>query len=157
MNNENNSQRKLPRSLRNNNPLNIRRTSTLWKGQLSGKAATDMLFCQFDSAKWGWRAAFWLLTRTYYHKWGLHTVRDIIMRWAPPQDRNDTEAYISRVCTMTGLTATETLPIPTLRCTEWMKLAVAMAVVESGTQALDYFAMLDGWQLCRDDAAKGGF
>ena len=71
-----------PRGLRNNNPLNIRIT----KKQLSGEgrwqgmsaAQQDPYFCQFVSMKWGWRAAFVLLTKTYYHIRRLFTIRQII-------------------------------------------------------------------------------
>lgn len=35
--------------------------------------------------------------RTYVCKYGLRTVREIITRWAPPQDNNDTERYIKYV------------------------------------------------------------
>lgn len=54
----------LPRGIRNNNPLNIRRTA---KDQWQGLRAqqTDANFCQFESLEYGWRAAFYLLTRTY--------------------------------------------------------------------------------------------
>ncbi len=148
------STNKLPRGLRNNNPLNIRRTKTVWKGMR--KEQTDAQFCQFEDIMYGWRAAFWLLTRTYYYQHHCTTPQAIIMRWAPPQDHNDTNAYINRVCAMTGLKPADPIPIPGMRCTEWLKLGAAMAIVENGTAALDYFALLDGWQLCRDDAAKGG-
>lgn len=43
----------------------------------------ECFFCQFKSLEYGWRAAFYLLTRTYYHKYRLYTIRTIIRRWAP--------------------------------------------------------------------------
>ena len=43
----------------------------------------DRAFVQFKSLEYGWRAAFYLLTRTYYHKYRLYTIRSIISRWAP--------------------------------------------------------------------------
>ena len=56
----------LPRGIRNNNPLNIRRTAKdQWKGLRAQQ--TDASFCQFERMEYGWRAAFYLLTRTYYH------------------------------------------------------------------------------------------
>ena len=72
----------LPRGIRNHNPLNIRRTG---KDQWKGLAAqqSDRAFCQFKSLEYGWRAAFHLLTRTYYHKYRLYSIRSIITRWAP--------------------------------------------------------------------------
>ena len=85
----------LPRGIRNNNPLNIRRTA---KDQWQGLRAqqTDASFCQFESLDYGWRAAFYLLTRTYYHKYRLFTIRAIISKWAPPQE-NLTSTYIANV------------------------------------------------------------
>ena len=106
---------------RNNNPLNIRRGKTLWKGEApqalpqrgnrplvaerlgsvsdggqSGKGA----FCRFSSVEWGIRAAFCLL-RTYRNKYKAVCIEDIITRWAPPSE-NDTRAYIEAVCRLTG-------------------------------------------------------
>ena len=72
----------LPRGIRNCNPLNIRRTAKdQWKGL--AERQQDAAFCQFKSLEYGWRAAFYLLTRTYYHKYRLYTIRTIIRRWAP--------------------------------------------------------------------------
>ena len=45
---------------------------------------------------WGVRALLVTL-RTYVVKHHLHTVREIITRWAPPSDRNNTEKYIEFV------------------------------------------------------------
>ena len=56
----------LPRGIRNNNPLNIRRSKDQWQGLRAQQ--TDAQFCQFETLEYGWRAAFYLLTRTYYHK-----------------------------------------------------------------------------------------
>ena len=72
----------LPRGIRNNNPLNIRRSKDKWKGMAAQQ--NDAAFCQFESMEWGWRAAFYLLTRTYYHKHRLYTIRAIVSKWAPP-------------------------------------------------------------------------
>ena len=46
----------LPRGIRNNNPLNIRRGKDQWKGLRAQQ--TDASFCQFESLEYGWRAAF---------------------------------------------------------------------------------------------------
>lgn len=81
------------RGIRNNNPANIRR-GCAWKG-LTEKQ-TDKEFCQFVSMTWGVRALLVTL-RTYVRKYHLHTVREIITRWAPPSDGNNTEKYIEFV------------------------------------------------------------
>ena len=138
----------IPRGIRNNNPLNIRRSKDKWKGM--AEVQTDCAFVQFKSLEWGWRAAFWLLTRTYYHKYRLYTIRAIIQKWAPPIE-NKTEAYIANVSRLTGIAPDEPLGIPSDQPSRWMMVAAAMAIQENGTTSIDYFALLRGWQLCRDD------
>ena len=49
----------LPRGLRNNNPLNIRRSSQPWRGKVANP--TDKDFEQFISMEDGLRAAFVIL------------------------------------------------------------------------------------------------
>ena len=139
----------LPRGIRNHNPLNIRRSKDLWNGM--AEVQTDRAFVQFKSLEYGWRAAFYLLTRTYYHKYRLYTIRGIISRWAPPQDHNDTEAYIRNVSRLTGIDPDEPLGIPSDRPARWMMLGVAMAIQENGTESIDWFAMLRGWELARSE------
>ena len=141
----------LPRGIRNNNPLNIRRSKDQWKGLAD--AQTDRAFCQFKSLEYGWRAAFYLLTRTYYHKYRLYTIRTIIRRWAPPGE-NNTEAYIANVSRLTGIDPDEPIGIPLEKPSRWMMVGIAMAIQENGTNSLDYFAMLRGWEMCRNDALK---
>ena len=98
----------LPRGIRNNNPLNIRRGKDQWQGLRAQQ--TDASFCQFESLDYGWRAAFYLLTRTYYHKYRLYTIRMIISKWAPPQE-NLTATYIENVCRLTGIPPDEARPL----------------------------------------------
>ena len=138
-----------PRGIRNCNPLNIRRTAKdQWKGL--AEVQTDRAFCQFKSLEYGWRAAFYLLTRTYYHKYRLYTIRTIIRRWAPSSE-NNTEAYIAYVARLTGIAPDEPLGIPLDQPARWMMLGAAMAIQENGTSSLDYFAMLRGWEMARGE------
>ena len=134
----------LPRGIRNNNPLNIRRSKDKWKGM--AQVQTDSAFVQFESLEWGWRAAFCLLTRTYYHTYRLFTIRKIIQKWAPPNE-NNTQAYIANVSRLTGIGPDEPIGIPSDKPSRWMAVGVAMAIQENGTESLDYFAMLRGWEL----------
>ena len=145
-----NEESKLPRGLRNNNPLNIRLSKARWQGQVLPSGSGEGAFCQFESMAWGWRAAFYLLTRTYYHKYRLYTIQGIVSKWAPPQDHNNTEAYIRNVCKRTGIGPDEPIGIPSQQPARWMMLGVAMAIQENGTDSLDYFAMLRGWELLRE-------
>ena len=139
----------IPRGIRNNNPLNIRRGKSAWKGLRLQQ--TDAQFCQFETLDYGWRAAFWLLTRKYYQALRLYTIRAIVSRWAPAIE-NKTEAYIRNVCRLTGIAPDEPIGIPSDQPARWMAVATAMAIQENGIESLDYFAMLRGWTLCRADA-----
>ena len=143
---------KTPRGIRNHNPLNIRRSKDQWKGM--AEVQTDRAFCQFKSLEYGWRAAFYLLTRTYYHKYRLYTIRGIVSRWAPSSE-NDTSAYIANVARLTGIGPDELLGIPSEQPSRWMMVGMAMAIQENGTDSLDYFAMLRGWEMCRQDVQNG--
>ncbi len=134
-----------PRNIRNNNPLNIRRSKDKWQG-LAAKQS-DSSFFKFESMEMGWRAAFVILTKTYYHKYRLFTIRKIISRWAPSVE-NDTEAYIKRVSDLTGIDPDEPLGIPSLYPSRWMAVGLAMAIVEGGRQP-DVFPMMRGWTLAR--------
>ena len=91
-----------PRGIRNNNPGNIR-WSDDWKGLILQAQRTDKDFCQFYDIKWGIRALVKVLLN--YRKrpgmpgvgaTGIDTVREIISRWAPPNE-NNTEAYVQSV------------------------------------------------------------
>lgn len=95
--------KKLPRGIRNNNPLNIRKGNN-WKGEVS--SSTDSEFEQFVSMQWGIRAGFKIL-KNYMTGYGgrvkaLTNVHDIIHRWAPPSE-NNCKAYIDSVCRFSGL------------------------------------------------------
>ena len=95
--------KKLPRGIRNNNPLNIRKGNN-WKGEVS--RSTDSEFEQFVSMQWGIRAGFKIL-KNYMTGYGgrvkaLTNMHDIIHRWAPPNE-NNCRAYIDSVCRFSGL------------------------------------------------------
>lgn len=94
----------LPRGIRNNNPGNIRHGAD-WRGMRATQ--TDPAFVQFETPEYGIRALFRTL-RTYYDLHGLRTVRQIIGRWAPPNE-NDTEAYVQAVARSVGVAPSEPL------------------------------------------------
>ena len=142
----------MTRGIRNNNPLNIRKSKDKWQGL--SKTQGDSSFCQFESQAYGWRAAFVLLTRTYYHTYRLFTIRSIVSRWAPPNE-NATAAYIRSVSLLTGIDPDEPLGIPSEKPARWMLLAWAMAIQECGEQGLNVFEMLRGWSLTPDPSPNG--
>ena len=95
--------KKLPRGIRNNNPLNIRKGNN-WQGEVSNPDETA--FEQFVSMQWGIRAGFKIL-KNYMTGYGgrvkpLTNIHDIIHRWAPPSE-NNCKAYIDSVCRFSGL------------------------------------------------------
>ena len=95
--------KKLPRGIRNNNPLNIRKGNN-WKGEVC--SSTDCEFEQFVSMQWGIRAGFKILKNYMTGYSGrvkpLTNIHDIIHRWAPPNE-NNCRAYIDSVCRFSGL------------------------------------------------------
>ena len=88
------------RGLRNNNPGNIRHSSSNWQG-MSADQSGDSEFVQFDSPEYGIRALTRLL-RNYQTRHGLYTVRQIINRYAPPSE-NITGAYVDHVARVAGV------------------------------------------------------
>ena len=138
------------RGIRNNNPLNIRLSSDKWQGQvLPQRGSGEGAFCQFYSIEWGWRAAFVILCRTYYGKYGLKTIRDLVSRWAPAKE-NNTEAYIRHVSDYTGIAPNKVLGSPKEHPTQWLLIGYAMAVVECG-KALPAVPMIKGFALAMDN------
>ena len=88
---------KISRGERNCNPLNLVK-GIQWKGLRTDQ--TDSRFCQFQSMKYGWRAAL-MNIRSYISgangkRLPADTIEKIITRWAPPNE-NNTEAYIKAV------------------------------------------------------------
>lgn len=136
-----NKKKMLPRGLRNNNPLNIRRTANLWQGL--SKEQNDPDFFQFESLAWGYRAAFVVL-RTYRNRYGINTVERIVRRWAPEKDGNDTEYYIRKVTVLTGLERTQIVDDQDPRT--MMNLVAAMSRVENGVPARQV-EVCKGWKL----------
>lgn len=89
--------KKIPRGIRNNNPLNIRKGNN-WVGERHPQ--TDPAFEEFESIEMGLRAAFKLLRRYITGDDGKRkpcdTVEKIISRWAPEVE-NATKKYIQFV------------------------------------------------------------
>ena len=80
------------RGLRNNNPGNIEAGSNSWDGQ----AGSDGRFAKFVTPEHGIRALGKNLLA--YQRQGYDTVSEIVNRWAPSSDGNNTQAYIAALC-----------------------------------------------------------
>lgn len=84
------------RGVRNNNPFNIKISSSNWLNKLPRKFNTDGVFEQFFEMKYGLRAGIRLL-RNYQLRYGIGEIRFFIQRFAPSSE-NDTKRYINFVC-----------------------------------------------------------
>ena len=115
----------IPRGIRNNNPLNIRRGCN-WLGL--SKHQTDPAFCQFDSMTYGIRAGL-IIIRTYMQKYNLRSIHAIVSRWAPPSE-NDTDAYVKSVSSMMKMHALQTFDFSDRG--RIVALVSAMCKVETG-------------------------
>lgn len=128
-----NQTKELPRGLRNNNPLNIRKSSTAWQGKVEN--GTDPDFEQFSDVFYGCRAALVNL-RTHIqqdkHRLIRTTVEREIARWAPPNE-NDLKAYVKYVCDLVLMKPNDVLDFskPNIIC----PFLCAMARFENGGSA----------------------
>lgn len=94
----------IPRSVKNNNPLNIRESAgdkTQWDGEAADNR--DPSFEEFDNPIMGFRAAGKILLN-YQRLYGLDTVEQMINRFAPPVE-NNTSSYIQHVADELGINA----------------------------------------------------
>lgn len=94
---------KVPRGIRNNNPLNIRKGNN-WKGERPNQS--DKAFEEFSSMTYGIRAGF-IIIRKYMSGYNgltekFNTIEKIIRRWAPPTE-NATQRYIDQVAKESGI------------------------------------------------------
>ena len=152
-----------PRGIRNNNPLNIRRSKTKWNGevdrirrQVTDKQGNvsyaeefDRTFCQFKEMKYGYRAAFKTL-RTYIEKHKCDTIEKIINRWAPPCE-NHTLNYIHTVCMYAAME--KDAPVDFKNKSVMLNIVEGMCVAENGVKYAPSTrmewegAMTDGYEL----------
>ncbi|MBD2806582.1 structural protein [Xenorhabdus sp. ZM] len=92
----------MSRGIRNNNPGNIdHNPANKWLGQLPHDRNIEKRFCRFETAEHGIRALMKLLAN-YQLKYQLHTIRQIINRYAPPVE-NNTESYIRFAAAKVGV------------------------------------------------------
>lgn len=120
---------KLPRGLRNCNPLNIRHGEP-WQGM--AEVQKDKAFVTFVSNAWGYRAAFVTL-RTYQAKHGLRTIEGMIGRWAPACE-NNTKAYVKVVADEVGMDKKAVLPYTDKE--KMVRMVMSMSFVENGVRAV---------------------
>ncbi|GAB1620613.1 hypothetical protein AAOGI_06630 [Agarivorans albus] len=118
----------LPRGVRNNNPLNIRKGND-WQGET---VSFDGAFESFINPIYGFRAAAMIIKGAYRNR-GITTLSEVVTVWAPESDNNPTTHYIDFVAERTGLNANSTVTDEVLAL-----VLHAMSVFELGG---DYFGL----------------
>lgn len=132
------------RSVRNNNPGNIR-IGQPWQGlmpraQMTPEQAAETAFCIFLTPVWGFRAMAEIF-HTYARE-GVHTIRQAVTKWAPPNE-NNTDAYVQSVVDYTSFGPDDTFPF-TGAVTTQAALVKAFSIHEAG-----------GWYFARADLIAG--
>jgi hypothetical protein len=121
-----------PRSIRNNNPGNIR-VGDPWRGlatrgEMTPEQKAEKAFCVFVAPKWGFRAMAVVLM-AYQDRHNLMSIGAMIDRWAPPNE-NNTAGYIARVGADLGIGRDTPVDVQDWRVMR--PLVEAIARVESG-------------------------
>ena len=130
----------MSRGLRNHNPGNIRRSGSRFRGEVI--PGRDAAFKEFETMAWGYRAMFVLLDG-YRRRHGLDTLRQMIMRYAPPSE-NFTDGYIRFVARTAGIDADT--PLDTRSPRDMIPIVSAMSEIENGVKAV-VKEVHDGWNL----------
>lgn len=98
-------QQAIPRGIRNNNPLNIRKGND-WLGERHPQ--NDRAFEEFTTLEYGLRAGFIIIRNYIKRRPPVNTPRLIISRWAPPSE-NATQRYVDTACQRAKLNPDEKL------------------------------------------------
>ncbi len=114
-----------PKSVRNNNPTNLRYISS---APFTGQTKNDAGYGVYSTALLGARAGFRNL-QNYFTRDGLDTVRGIVSKWAPTSE-NPTSAYITFVAQQLSVSPDQALTYQT----HARSLIKAMARFEAGYQ-----------------------
>lgn len=135
----------LTRGERNANPGNIVRCSPRvpWQGRKPSAALTDPRFEEFIHPKWGIRALAMLLI-SYQDKHGIHSIRGVIDRWAPPVE-NNTSAYVAHVAELCGIPADQVILLTDY--TIMRSLVVAIICHENGRMTYSAALIDEGLKL----------
>ncbi|MEG0278043.1 MAG: structural protein [Morganella sp. (in: enterobacteria)] len=132
------------RGERNNNPGNIDyNPRNPWQGQLPHDPKIESRFCRFQSPEYGIRAIYKLL-QTYQTKYGLHSVKAIINKYAPPNENNTTN-YINRAAADIGIGINDHLNTKDKKT--GIALATAIVGVELGYQPYGADVFEKAWGL----------
>ena len=135
----------LPRGIRKNNPGNIRHGAN-WLGLNTNGQDIDSSFCVFTAPVYGIRALAKVLIN-YKRIHGLNTVRQIVSRYAPPNE-NQTTAYIQSVAKQLGVYPDTVIDIEERGVlTVFIKAVIRM---ENGIQPYSDELIQQGIELCQN-------
>ena len=135
----------LPRGIRNNNPGNIRHGAN-WLGLNTNGQDIGSSFCVFTAPVYGIRALAKVLIN-YKRIHGLNTVRQIVSRYAPPNE-NQTTAYIQSVAKQLGVYPDTVIDIEERGVlTVFIKAVIRM---ENGIQPYSDELIQQGIELCQN-------
>ena len=129
-----------PRSLRNCNPLNIRKSSIRWTGALPTDQQTDEHYVQFKSLDYGYRAAWKMLDSIRLRLCSKlpFTMANVIREWIKLGSGKDPDEYIARIMIQTGIKPNELLPLPEQDCYGKLhEFLAAMTCLECGIEDSD--------------------
>lgn len=137
------------RGIRNNNPGNIRISSTSWQQKVPLADNTDGSFEQFYQMVYGCRAMLKVLL-TYINSYHLVTIPQIINRWAPAVDNNNPTSYANTVSTESQIS--QDYIISSDDANALCSIAAAMAIVECGRSecenaGVNYSLYMQAWGL----------
>lgn len=134
----------LPRGIRNNNPLNIRKGCN-WRGER--QVQLDREFEEFESIEFGIRAGIKLVCNHINGNVSSHrpctNLVQLINAWAPPVE-NNTGAYIKAVESMTGINRYQRIYANNREMVS--RIVQAMAKVETGV-SLDMNTIRSAYEL----------
>ncbi|EJY4973621.1 hypothetical protein OGG51_004370 [Salmonella enterica] len=125
------------RGVRNNNPGNLVASNQGWDGELT----SDGKFSRFDTPEHGIRALAKNM-RTYQNRHDLNTVSQMLSKFAPPEDHNDTATYIKAVSGMMGVDPEQ--HIDTSDAGTLTKLVNSIITVENGSNPYTSQQISDG-------------
>lgn len=125
------------RGVRNNNPGNLVYSEQGWDGELTPEGK----FSRFDTPEHGIRALAKNM-RTYQNKHDLNTVAQMISKFAPPEDHNDTPTYIKAVAGMMGVDPNQR--IDTSDVDTLTKLVNGIITIENGSNPYTGQQISDG-------------
>lgn len=131
--------KKTPRGIRNNNPLNIRIGNT-WLGERNNP--TDPAFEEFVSIEYGYRAAFCILRR-YIRRYHKNTITSIVSSWAPSTE-NNTQRYIDFVAEKMKISPVDVIDYGNKE--QMTQLVAAMQMMECGVPA-DISMVIKGYDM----------